>query len=174
MSQKEEGRPDLNRREKHGLEMIVACASEMHKCAPMLKERLTMTNPYGYRLFKMALGLLDKSLGLIYETTPIRQLRQMQAICQSGAVQLTVSPALTPPQYTAVKNSDLNYLCGAAVNEKCALCTEYENGARYCELRKTLMTIWPPKELPRFGGCPYQGVRWYEKPGDVPDDEEDG
>lgn len=172
MSRKEEGRPDLNRREKHGMEIIMACASEMHKTAPMLKERLTMKNPYGYRLFKMALGLLDKALGLIYETTPIRQLQQMRTICLSGAVTLNTSPALTPPGYTAVKASDMNVLCGAAVNEKCALCMEEGGKVSQCELRKTLMTVWPPKEIPKYRPCPYQGVKWYDKPGDIPEDEE--
>ena len=171
MSQKEEGRPDLNRREKHGLEMIVACASEMHKCTPVLKERLTMKDRRGFAYYRMALGLIDKALGLIYEVTPTRTLRQIHAVCKSGAVQLTVSPSLTPPQYTAVKNSDLNYLCGAAVNEKCALCIDDAGKARNYELRKTLMTIWPPKKLPKYGDCPYQGVRWYEKAGDLPEDE---
>lgn len=172
MSQKEEGRPDLNRREKHGLEIMMACASEMHKCTPVLKERLTMKDKHGFAYYRMALGLLDKALGLVYDVTPTRQLRQIYAVCQSGAIQLTATPALTPPQYTAVKNSDLNYLCGAAVNEKCAMCIEDGVSARKCELRKTLMTIWPPKELPKFGDCPYQGVRWFEKPGELPDDEE--
>ena len=173
MSQKEEGRPDLNRREKHGLEIIMACASEMHKCAPVLKERLTMRNKRGFAYFKMALGLLDKALGLIYEVTPTRQLRQIYALCKSGAVQLTASPALTPANYTAVKNTDVNVLCAAAVNNKCALCIQNGLEARSCELRKTLITIWPPKEMPRYGDCPYQGVRWVEKAEDVPEEEEE-
>lgn len=162
MSQKEEGRPDLNRREKHGLEIIMACASEMHKTGPDLKKRLTMKDRRGYAYFRMAQGLLDKALELIYDTTPLRQLKQMHTISKSAVVQLNTSPALTPPAYTAVKDSDLNYLCGAAVNSKCAICMDDPMKARQCELRKTLMVIWPPKELPMFGDCPYQGVRWFE------------
>lgn len=87
MSQKEEGRPDLNRREKHGLEIMMACASEMHKCTPVLKERLTMKDKRGFAYYRMALGLLDKALGLVYDVTPTRQLRQIYAVCQSGAMQ---------------------------------------------------------------------------------------
>ena len=145
----------------------------MHKCSPVLKERLTMKDKRGYAYYRMALGLMDKTLGLIYETTPVRQLKQMYVICKSGAIQLTTSPALTPANYTAVKNSDLNYLCSAAVNMKCALCAEDPMSARKCELRKTLMTIWPPKELPKYGDCPYQGVRWFENPGDLPADDDE-
>ena len=173
MSQKEEGRPDLNRREKHAMEIMMACGSEMHRSSADLKERLTMRDKRGYIYFRMALGLFDKSLGLIYEMTPIRQLKQIQAICKSGCVQLNISPTLTPPDYTAVKNADLNRLCASTVNNKCALCTEDGMKARKCELRKTLMTIWPPNELPKFGDCPYQGVRWYEGADTVPDDEYD-
>ena len=173
MSQKEEGKPDLNRREKHGLEMMMACASEMHKNAPALKERLTMIDRRGYAYYRMALGLMDKALGLVYDTTPVRQLKQMYAICKSGAVQLTTSPALTPANYTAVKNSDLNKLCGAAVNERCLLCVKDGTEARNCELRKTLMTLWPPNELPKFGDCPYQGVRWFENAGEISEDDEE-
>ena len=172
MSQKEEGRPDLNRREKHGLEMMMALASEMHKNAPVMKERLTMKDRRGYAYYKMAVGLLDKALGLAYDTTPVRQLKQMYAICKSGAVQLTTSPALTPANYTAVRNSDLNKLCGAAVNERCLLCMNEDLEARQCELRKTLMTIWPPKEIPKYRPCPYQNVKWFEDPGAVADDDD--
>ena len=173
MSQKEEGKPDLNRREKHGLEIMMACASEMHKCSPVLKERLTMKDKRGFAYYRMALGLMDKALGLVYDTTPVRQLKQIYAVCKSGAVHLTASPALTPVSYTAVKNSDLNQLCAASVNQKCALCVQNGMEARQCELRKTLMTIWPPKELPKFGDCPYQGVRWFENAGEISEDDEE-
>ena len=173
MSQKEEGRPDLNRREKHAMEIIMACGSEMHKCSTDLKERLTMTDKRGYVYFRMALGLFDKALDLIYKTTPIRQLKQVQAVCKSGCVQLNITPTLTPPDYAVIKNADLNRLCSATVNERCALCQNDGMTARQCEIRKTLMTIWPPKELPKFGDCPYQGVRWYEGADTVPDDEYD-
>ena len=169
MSQKDKDRPDLNRREKHGLEIIMACASEMHKCSPDLKARLTMRDRRGYAYFKMAIGLLDKSLSLIYEATPVRQLNQMYAICKSAEVQLNTSPVLTPTGYTAVKDTDLNYICGAAVNNKCAICVKDGMESRRCELRKTLMTIWPPLELPKFGDCPYQGVHWFEDASEVDD-----
>lgn len=173
MSQKEAGRPDLNRREKTGMEMILACANEMHRSGEALKPRLKMGNPKGWAFFRAALALLDKSLNLIFDTTPTRQLQQLQTMCKTGHVQLVHSAAVTPVGYTPVKVTDVNVLCAGAVNGKCAVCVEDGLSARQCPLRKSLMTIWPPKELPKYGDCPYQGVRWYEGAGDVPDGEED-
>ena len=162
MSKPEEGRPDLNRREKHGMEIILACASEMHKCDAVLKDRLTANDRRGYAYFKSALGLLDKALGLIYKTVPFRQLEQVEAICKKGYVQISMPSVIDIPGYTPIKDSDVNTIVGAAVNNKCAICVNDGQECTKCELRKTLMCIWPPKELPRYGGCPYQGVRWRE------------
>ena len=59
------------------------------------------------------------------------------------------------------------------MNERCLLCVREGNEARNCELRKTLMTLWPPKEIPRYRDCPYQNVKWYEDPGQIEEEDEE-
>ena len=171
MSQKEEGRPDLNRREKEALEMIIVCSNEMYKHGDVLKARLKSAHPRGYNWFRIALGLLNKVLDLIYATIPKRQLEHLYEMCKIGEVRLVTSASVITAPYIPIKARDVNVLCDAAVNNKCALCIQNGLEARSCELRKTLMTFCPPTDLPKYGDCPYQGVRWTTRnEPNIPDD----
>ena len=169
--EEEDGRLELNRREKQALEMLLVCASELQHRGETLRARTAMKDRNGWRYFRLAMTFMQKALDLVYGTIPVRQLLQIEAMCKSGSVCLTTAPSLMPTGYTPVKNADVNVLCASSVNQKCALCVLNGMEARRCALRGTLMTIWPPKELPKYGDCPYQGVRWYEESGEVPEND---
>ncbi len=162
MSQKVEGRPDLSRREKHPIEMIMVACSEIYKSKDELKKRLYMADPkgQGWRGLNCALGLLMKAQRMIYDTVPPRQLEQLRTICEAGVVTLNINPALLPKGYTAVEDGDLNVICAAAVNEACSVCVADSRECQSCQLRKSLLRIWPPKEFSKYGRCPYQDVTW--------------
>lgn len=162
MSKPQEGKPDMNRREKRALEMIVVAKSQIITEGEALKARLKSKDKRGWAYVRQALGLLDKAQELIYETVPDRQLRQLYVMCKTGVCTIIPNPALMPKGYAPVCESDMNVLIGSAVNNKCAICVGDGLDYTKCELRKTLMTLWPPLELPRFGGCPYQGKHWVE------------
>ena len=162
MSKPEPEKPDMNRHEKQALEMIVVAKSKIINDGKYLKDRLKSKDKRGWAYIRQALGLLDKAQGLIYDTIPERQLAQLYAKCKSGVCTIIPNPALMPKGYAPISEGDLNVLIGSAVNNKCAICVGDGLDYTKCELRKTLMAIWPPLELPRFGGCPYQGKHWAE------------
>lgn len=172
MSQKDPDRPDLNRREKHILEMLIVATSEITKGSDVLRDRLTMVDRRGYSSLRLALGHLHRVEGLIYETMPTRQLRQLQTACRTGVVTLNLDRTLLPKGYVPVADMDLNTIAAAAVNNKCALCLMDERECQSCPLRKSLITLWPPKEYNKYGRCPYQGVRWAEDATDSIEEDE--
>ncbi len=156
----EPGRTEMNRREKHALEMIIIAANELAKKKGDLKERLDGIDRKQYRMMCAALGMLLKVQTNVLDTIPTPQLIQLRTVCGSGCVAVMPDPTLLPAGHTMVLDRDLNRIMGEAVNNKCALCVLDDMACRQCELRKVLMTYWPPKKLPRYGGCPYQRVEW--------------
>ncbi len=162
MSQKVEGRPPLRRKEKHQLEMLMAASSEISKGKDDIKERLYAADPSGnlWRNLTCALGLIRKVQKGIYSTVPLHQLEQFRTVCECGIVTMNVNAAILPKGYTAIADSDLNVICASAVNEICGVCVQDSRECSSCQLRKSLLTFWPPKEYNKYGRCPYQDVKW--------------
>lgn len=158
MSRKEPGHPDLNRKEKHLLEMLLTAISELNSGKSVLRERLNIVDPKANRYLACALGLILRVRDTVYASTPTRQMQYIQRMTHEGVVVFCIDRTLVPKGYVSISNDDVNVLAEAATRDRCSLCLLDARDSKNCPLRKVLLDVWPPEKMPKYGRCPYKDV----------------
>lgn len=154
----EEEKPYVNAEEMKRLIMCMAFLNQIRDCSAVVKKRVSYQKGKGrmYGMWRCAVGMLDKVMTCIYDGLPLKSLRHMYAMSKGGEVMVRMKPTAEHGHGDSVLlNEDLVVLLNAAMEGKCSLCIADGREARDCELRKTLMAVMPPDELPKTDICPY-------------------
>lgn len=158
MSRKEPGHPDLNRKEKNLLVMLLSAVSELSSGRKVLRDRLNLVDPRANGYLACALGLIRRVRDTVYATAPTRQKQYIDRMTREGGIVFCIDRTLLPKGYVSLSNDDVNVLAEAATRDRCSLCLLDARDSKNCPLRNVLLDVWPPNKVPRYGGCPYKDV----------------
>lgn len=151
-------RVEPNAHEIHGIEFIAGLDAQIAKFDAALKPRLQCI-PNGYRDFRLARKLIEKTLDGLYDTMPQKTLLHMQRLNELGEVVIRPRPAATKGQYVQiVDNETLKFLINKIIASECAICLNDRAGVKKCRLRKALNLVVPPDAQRFDGACPYRDV----------------
>ena len=151
-----EDRKPLNGREMQAIEYLAALDSQMVKHSETMRQRLKQV-PNGWRQWRLLTAIAGKLLEQLYDTLPMKNLKHMQNICSYGEMFIRMRPISRVPEYTLVSEDDIRQLVNAAMAAECAICLRDAKEVARCPLRKCLMNIVPPEDVPAVG-CGYRNV----------------
>lgn len=148
---------EVNSKELHAIEFIAALDNRLQVSEPDLEQRLRGI-PDGWRQFRIAKAAVEKVLDGIYRTIPKKTLTHMDRILTFGEVVIRPKPATRSAEVQIVDEEALRHLINVAIAAECAICLRHGAECRACKLRKALMLIAPPAEIPADASCAYQTV----------------
>lgn len=146
----------VNGREMQVIEYLAVAECELGKGERTLRERLDMI-PNGWRQWRLMTVVTQKLLEQVYDTMPVKSLKHMRDICQYGEMLIRMRPAVRPPERMMVDDADMRTIINTAMEAECAICIRDAREIKACKLRRALMGIAPPNELP-VNGCGYRDV----------------
>lgn len=82
----------------------------------------------------------------------------MVNLCSCGEVVIRPKPMVKYDEVQIVTTTNLRMLINVSIAAKCAFCMNRDGDVRSCEMRRALMMIAPPVEMPPDSSCPYQNV----------------
>lgn len=149
---------ETNSKEIHTIEYLACLDKQLMDGQKYLKDRL-QTIPNGWRDFRLAAKATERVLDAVYETVPDKTRLHMQRIEECGQVVIRPNPAIKlPGDVQMVMVDDLLMLINSTIASECAVCLKDKREQKKCKLRKALMNIAPPRELPKNGLCVYSEV----------------
>jgi hypothetical protein len=113
--------------------------------------------PNGWRDMCLVSSLLNRLLEAIYRTMTPTQLNQVRRMLKDNELRIQRRPVTQSEESESISVSlaDVVYLASATIDSQCSMCLKDRQEQKGCKLRKRLMGICPPKEIPENGNCPY-------------------
>ena len=146
----------LSGRERRAMEQLVAFLSYTASDSGALKERLK-TIPNGWRDWRLMNTLSVKLYVALMETLTVNQYAQFKKLEQHGTCVIQLRTAAKGEDFDFVRMSALKKIVRVAIDDHCSLCVKTDAECRGCKLRKSLMEICPPYEIPKYG-CAYRDL----------------
>lgn len=109
----------------------------------------------GWRDWRLMISLAAKLYSALLATLPKRQLYQMLQLESQGECRITMKSATHSADYHMVDTHSLEVIVKRAIRSECEICVMDDRAVKGCKLRKALIDVAPPEEIPRFG-CPYR------------------
>ena len=144
----------LSGRERRAMEQLVAFLSYTAADAEALKERLK-TIPNGWRDWRLMNTLSVKLYVALMKTLTDLQYHQFKKLEQHGSCVIQLKTAAKGEDFDFVRMSALKKIIRVVIEDHCSLCVKTDAECRGCKLRKSLMEICPPYEVPKHG-CAYR------------------
>lgn len=150
-------RKDLNYSEKRMIEYLALLDGEMKEAEDILKPRLHSATD-AWRQFRIARTALSKALDGLYDTMPVKQLKQLLRFMDRSKIYIQLDKASPPPEYEIVQSDILNDLIRRSCESECTTCLKSPAEMLMCNLRKELLHIAPPIDgVESESWCPYIG-----------------
>lgn len=147
-----------NSKEIHTIEYVACLDKQLSNAEKHLKDRLKGI-PNGWRDFRLVAKTTERLLDKLYDTVPDKTKLHMQRMEEFGQVIIRPNPAIKlPGDVQVVLLDDLLMLVNTTIASECAVCLKDSREQKKCKLRKALMNITPPKEVPEGGLCAYAEV----------------
>lgn len=147
-----------NAREMTSVQFLAALHGETQKSEDILKERLR-TKPDAWRQYRIAMAFLDHVIDWLYETLPNKTLLYMCALHKNGEVIIRKKrPTAIENDIQLVPVETLNILANAAVANECPICLRTVTEVKHCPLRKALLIVARPNDIPTNDVCPYRNI----------------
>lgn len=147
---------EANSREIHGIQLILGLGSQLQEYEKHLEPRLRSV-PGLWRQYRSGAAMVHKAVEGIYNTLPANTIRNLNLLMEHGEVVVRFQPATRNEELQLVRKEQLQMLVNKVVAQECAMCLLDERGQKRCKLRRALMDIAVPRELPERG-CPYLDV----------------
>lgn len=149
-----------NYSEKRMIEYLALLDGELGRSEDILKARLR-SSPDAWRQFRIARTALSKALDGLYDTLPVKHLKQLLRFLDRSKIYIQLDKASPPPEYEIVQSDILIDLIRRACEAECATCLRPPVEMLACDLHKELLQIAPPAEgVSSENWCPYVGVRF--------------
>ena len=158
---------EANAYEMRAIEYLAALDAQAQRTKGTLEQRLRLI-PGGWRDICMVTAKLAKLLEGIYATMTPRQYHHMEIMANEAEVFVRQKPVVRTANshLVPVKTDDLRWIVNAVMSLECSICLKSEREQKGCELRKRLMCLAPPLDIPKNRVCPYLHVVTQNDPGD--------
>lgn len=144
-------------KEVHAVEFLAGLDCQLFTSQKHLEPRLKLI-PGAWQKYRTALAMIERVLTQVYDTLPVKTLKHIEMLGRHGEVIIRPKPAVRCDDVQIVGSSDLKVLINKAIAAECAFCIKRGGDVRGCQMRKTMMNIAPPVEMPKDGSCAYQNV----------------
>ncbi len=145
-----------NGREMQIIEYLAALDAQLTGHQDALRKRLKLV-PNGWRQWRLMTVTTGALLSSLYDTLPLKSLKHMENLCRNGEVLVRIKPIARQPGQIVADEDDLREIINAAMASECALCLRGEKEVKSCKLRRAMMEIIPPEDIPLYG-CPYRDI----------------
>lgn len=120
----------------------------------------------GWRYYRIARAFVKKSLGMLYDSMPEKNLRHLDRMLANSSMHIKPK-SMTPPKNSILIDEDIfALLINETMMARCAICMAEPAEAKACKLRKALMIVAPPNDISETGWCPYHEVTIQSELGD--------
>lgn len=144
-------------KEVHAIEFLAGLDCQLVMSEKHIEQRLRSI-PGAWQKYRTALTFIEKVLEQVYDTLPKKTLKHMEMLSKQGEVIIRPRPAVRYDDVQIVGSDDLKLLINKTIASECAVCLKDGGEVRSCPLRKALMTVVPPVELPKDSSCAYKNV----------------
>lgn len=148
---------DCNLNELRAIEYVAGFDQQLKFSEDHIRNRLK-TTPDGWRQYRLARVSIENALEQVYDTLEPEILLHLLKMQDVGEVVIRPRPIIPQKDIQFVDSNDLRVLINATMASTCAICVKYGKDIKKCKLRKTLVQICPPEEIPKNGACPYSEV----------------
>lgn len=149
---------EANGRELHVIEYIAGLDAQLAQADHILKDRL-QSIPNGWRNYRLAATMTDKTLRGLYKTLPTKTLLHIDRLCDYGQIIIRPKPLIKMPDDVQIIGSDeLKTIINHAIENTCAICVKDHKEQKKCPLRKSLMHVAPTGAVHKDGHCAYMDV----------------
>lgn len=145
-----------NGHELHIIEYLMALDAQLNGHQDALRERLKLV-PNGWRQWRLITTATRNLLQAVYDTLPDKTLLYIDRLRAQGEVVVRFRPASRTHETVLASQDDLREIINAAMAGECAVCLRDEDAAKRCKLRRAMMDIVPPDDVPRCG-CAYRNI----------------
>ena len=158
----EQGKYKLSGKEHTALLQVMASATGLVRFEDALKERLRAV-PGAYRDFRLASKKLDKVMGDLMSTIPIKRLLVLQQEVRTVTTRVYVGPPAVDhvPHVVFMTDDAFVNLMNILVREECLICSRKGKDVKRCEIFKAIERCLPysadPGEDPEDGTCQLAG-----------------
>lgn len=143
--------------ELRAIDYICGFDMQLIDSEPYIKERLKSI-PDAWRQFRIMRAASEKLVTGLLDSLDLKTMKHVCGLVEHGEVLIRPRSFTKQPDFQFVDHEDLRVLINAAMRSTCAMCMNRGSEVKKCELRKSLMVIAPPEEIPKNGACPYQEV----------------
>lgn len=157
----EKGRYKLKSEEYQALLELCASFTLMKDAEGCLKERMRLGSNM-WRDYRCMVTMLDKLIGNILDTVPLKKLRIIQQDIKNVRMQLysgAVSGARSKPWVVSVDDEALMCCLDEVMSHNCMLCDKTKQEYKKCPYHKMLSDLFPyePDADTAGGECPLAG-----------------
>lgn len=147
---------EANSKEIHAIQLILGLDSQIREYEKHLESRLRSV-PGAWRQYRSGAAMIGKAVRAAFETLPANTIRNLNMLMEHGEVIVRFTPATRNEELQLVRKEQLVMLVNKVIAQECAMCLLDERGQKRCKLRRALMDIAVPREVPARG-CPYMDV----------------
>lgn len=153
---------DANAKEMEAIQFLAALDGQLIISEPDIKDRLKRI-PDAWRQYRIAKKFVSNVIIKLYETLPDKTLIYLDRLHHRGEVIVRMKPVRTDDGTKLVPADAINILVNSAINAECPICLRTPTEMKKCKLRKALMIVAPPDNIPNTKTCPYLGIQEIEE-----------
>lgn len=157
----------LTGKERTALLYLAALDDEMHKASTILRERLRVASPTGWRNYRLVQTTTSQLLIQLVDTLPDQDVRWLSRMLENGRMSITLPGPVAKHDYLIVDARDMADISRLAARQECWLCMKGRKEAQGCKLRKCLQNIAPMPDGEKVPDemycCEYAQVNWEDE-----------
>lgn len=153
-------RTPMNGHERQAISHLMAFLAMCGEHGEYLRERLKDV-PHGWRDWKLMMSVAAKLYDGLMETLPRRNLDYMAMLEACGECRIAMRGATRSGDFQMFNVKSVSEVIRRCIGAECEICVKDEAETKACKLRKALIDMTPPTEIPKFG-CVFRDCEIHE------------